>query len=269
MATETKKPSLRYPLESVPDYMILTPSRYSNRQKFEASGPPAGPPIILPIPELPGLVSSQSYGQLSGALNNLIAGGLATAYDEIQDGGKNFDVSAVAERLKENANNATGPVLRELAAGAAGGLVGINGPQFQSFASGQISNPQIELLYGGPSLRSYAMQWSFSPKSEAEAVAVYEIVKSLKQQHLPTKLKGDKTGMLRVPNVFDIRLFVDGKPAEYYQKFFTCAMVSMSVKQDNSGSHITLPNGSPCVSTLQCSFKEIRPCFSDDFSDNI
>lgn len=268
---------LRYPLETIPDYMILTPSRYKNRLDFKASGPAAGPPIILPIPELPGMRSSQSYGQLSGALNNLLAGGLGLAYDEINNsvssgGDASAKISEIADRLKQNATNATGPVLRELAAGVAGSIVNISAQNLQAFATGQVSSPQTELLYGGPTLRSYAMQWTFAPKSEAEAIAVYKIIQSLKQQHSATALKGNgrsTAGMLRVPNVFDIKIMIGGKEAEFYQKFFTCAMESISVQQDNTGSHITLPNGAPAVSSMSITMRELRPLYSGDFEENI
>lgn len=284
--TTKAKPPLRYPLETPEDYLILTAHEFARRgegRRTENGGfgaadarGPSKATITLPIPDLPNMVSSQKYGALSGALNNAIATGLGAAYHTIKEevaggsgGGRSID--SIKQDLLSQANQA-GPVIAEVAAGVAGGIVGINAAQFQTLADGQISNPGISLLYAGPSLRSYSMNWSFAPKSAAEAYQVYEIVRTMKQLHLPSGggPRSERSGgMLKVPHIWEIEMFVKGKRAEKYQQFFTCALETLSVKQDSSGSHITLPDGSPVISSISTVWKEMAITTSEDFEENI
>lgn len=269
---------LRYPQEAVEDTLVIHISRYKPRTKRgdtnlgqgiigdPAYRDPAIATIKLPVPDLPNMVSQQKYGQISGAFNNVLATGLAQAYDAIADGrADNIDVNSIAATVRAQASDAGGPVLRELTAAVAGNLVGITGPMFQSLASGEISNPNIELLYNGPTLRSYSMNWTFAPKSAEEAENVYEIFRVMKQAHLPSK----NGGMLKVPHIFDMEVRLGEGSNKYYQKFFSSALEAISIKQDSSGSHITLPNGAPVISQMSCVFKEIRVTTAEDFEDNI
>ena len=75
--------------------------------------------------------------------------------------------------------------------------------------------------------------------------------------------------MLTVPNLFKIDLYVDRKKAEFYQKYFKCALESISVKQDSAGQHITLPSGEPVISSMSLVFREIKITTAEDFENNI
>ena len=277
----------RYPLEvcgSQKDYMVIQSFDYEARGNAaagestnlnEGANPPGNLLVKLPIPDLPNLISKQKYGQLEGALNNAIATGLGSAYAEVdeslrQGGTGNIDVGGIAERLRSqiDAQGGGGPIVREFAAGLAGGLIGTNGPMFQSLATGEITNPQIELLYAGPTLRTYSMNWSFAPKSQDEAVAVYEIVRELKKAHLPS-IAGANKGMLKVPQYFTLKMFVDAKEAEFYQKFAPCFLEAISIKQNSNGNHITLPNNPPAASSISLVWREIKILTADNFENNI
>lgn len=269
---------LRYPMEALEDFLSITIHEYRARTSRpgidlgkgnlgDFLGPPVGT-IVLPIPELPNLTSQQKYGNISGAFNNVLATGLGEAYDAIADsveGGGQIDVGGIAARVKEQAQNAGGPVLKELTAAVAGNIVGITGPMFQSMASGEISNPNIELLYNGPTLRSFSMSWSFAPKSSVEAAEVFEIFRLMKKSHLPQK----NGGMLKVPHLFQIKVITNGKEARHYQKFFPAALEAISIKQDSAGAHITLPEGQPVISQMSCVWKELRVLTADDYQDVI
>jgi hypothetical protein len=275
----------KYPLqvESMTDYIRIRSFDYQARGKTDPGrGPslnrgangPSNLSITLPIPELPNMISRQKYGAISGALNNALATGLGSAYAEIdaavsRDGVDGIDVGTIAERLRNQIEGQGGgsPIIREQAARLAGALSGITGSQFQSLATGEITNPNIELLYTGPTLRSFSMNWTFAPKSRDEAEQCYEIVRALKRAHLPSGAGG--AGMLKVPEYFLIDIYVDNKISKYYQKFQPCFLEGISVKQDSNGNHMTLPNGEPCVSSLSLVFKELRIITREDHEDSI
>lgn len=274
----------QYPLETPRDYMMLKVIPYTPRSERNPTSidiqreiPTGEAPYIdlfrLPFPDLPQMISQQKYGTISGALNNALASGLGNAYaaiDSAVTAGTTdaIDVGGIAERLKAQAQ--MGPVAREIAANAAilaSGIVGLNAGMFQTLSTGEITNPNIELLYSGPSLRSYSFNFTFAPKSDTEALACYEIVRQLKRHHLPSTNGG--SGMLKVPNLFMIDLYVNGELAKFYQKYFKCALESISVKQDSAGQHITLPKGEPIISSMSLVFREIEITTREMFEDNI
>lgn len=261
--------SLRYPAEFNPDFFTISFRDYKGGRN-PGSGPATN--IVLPVPDLPNIVSEQKYGQMSGAFNNLLASGLREAYTAIDAAATNntdVNIESIQQTLTEQVTGAggSGPILRELAAQAAGSAVGLNGTQFQSFANGEVSNPQILLLYAGPTLRSYSFSWTLAPKSAAEAESVFQIIRTLKQAHLPSKTAGP--GMLKVPKIFQLGMYVNGSEGRYYQKFFPSFMTAISVKQNSNGNHWTLPGGEPVLTTLQCVFKEAEIRTAEDFESNI
>ena len=275
--------SFRYPSEVLQDFITITASDYvsssgrgnvvslvDNRVRNYVPGPSVGSVIILPIPDLPNMASQQKFGPMSGALNTVLAGGLAEAYNNISEAvdagnASGVDVGGIAQRLSAQFAQQGGPVAREVASAMAGAVVGVNGAQFQTLASGEITNPNIELLYSGPSLRSYSMSWTLAPKSKKEALNVYNIINQLKRFHLPS-LNG---GMLTVPKVFKLQTHIQGKPSKQYQIYKPCVLEAFSVKQDATGQHMTLPDGAPVVTSMSCVFKEINITTSEDFRDNI
>ena len=272
---------LTYPHDLAQDYVRIHISEYRSRsQTRNRSGADqrmvGGPPLAiikLPVPDLPNMVSQQKYGQISGALNNLLASGLGEAYNEIDNAvstGQQPDqgrIGAIADRLRQQATNQGGPVIRELAGAAAGAIAGITGPQFQTLAQGQISNPGIELLYGGPTLRSFTMNWTLAPKDANEAETVREIIRVLKYHHLPS---GTVTGgMLKVPDVFEVSVHINGTDGRHYQKYFMASLEALSVKQNSAGQHLTLPGGEPVVTTISCVWKEIEITTRESFVHDI
>jgi hypothetical protein len=275
--------TLKYPSEVLQDFITIQASDYVSRrgQRIPETspgnsignyvpGPPAGPAIILPLPDLPNMASQQKYGPMSGALNAVLAGGLSEAYNAISDAvtagnADAVDVGGIAGRLAAQFSQQGGPVAKEVASAMAGAVVGVNGAQFQTLASGEITNPNIELLYSGPSLRSYSMSWTLAPKNQTEANNVYQIIRQMKRNHLPTKT----SGMLRVPKVFKLTTHIQGKPSKTYQMYKPCVLEAFSVKQDATGQHMTLPDGSPVVTSISCVWKEINITTSEDFEYNL
>ena len=266
--------NVKYPQEALPDYMILTAHTYTprnDRVAREVLGP-AVATIRLPIPDLPTMVSSQKYGPISGALNDALFTALGQGYEAIDTAATSgntagVDVESIAQQLQERVKGQVGPVLREMAAGAAGSLMGINSIQFQSGATGQFSNPQIELLYAGPTLRAFPFSWTLAPKSETEAASVKEIIRRFKYHSLPQGNAG--AGMLKTPDVWSLKFYVQDRESPAYQKIFTCALESVSVKQNAAGSHLTTTDGQPLVTTISTTFKEIKIRTTADYETDI
>ena len=270
-ATTREGQVYRYPREYNPDHMVLSAHKYRPRGRGRSPDQDAAESaplcsIILPIPGLPTVSSSQSYGEMRGALNSAMAGALAAGYNIVGDRINNINggVDSAAEALKNSLMGGGGAVVAEEAARIAASLSGISNPYaFQALADGEITNPLVELLYNGPSLRQYGFNWTFSPKNQEESQLILDIVNKIKFHHLPEK----RGGMLKVPDVWKISIQIQGEESKFYQKFFTAALAGVSYTQDSGGNHITTPDGAPVASSLQLSFKEIKTITRDDYAD--
>jgi hypothetical protein len=268
---------LRYPQELPDDFFTITAHEYSSRIRGGSggSGSRAGAPIghiILPMPDLPNLLSTQQYGEIRGAARNLLASGLGIFYDQgdralTAGSTAGLNTGDIANQVTELTQGAKGPVLREIAAGAMGAMVNLSATQFQAMATGEVTNPQVELLYKGPQLRSFTLNFTMAPKNSTEAESVFEIIKFLKQNHLPKGPGRDQPGMLKIPKIFKCKAVVQGK--DHYQHYFEAVLEGMSVKQNSAGTHITLPGGEPVVTQMSLAFKEIFVTTADDFESNI
>ena len=93
------------------------------------------------------------------------------------------------ERFKSTFNSAKGKgggALRQIGVQAAAGIAGVSDPnQLLALSRGQIYNPNVELLYKGPKIRSFSFNYSFVPKSAQEAAAVNAIIKEFRTWSAP------------------------------------------------------------------------------------
>ena len=109
------------------------------------------------------------------------------------------DVSVDAAKGLFNAKIATGVV------GAFGGNVTVN--QLLARQSGQIFNPNMELLFNGPTLRNFRFSFKMTPRSPEEAEQCRLIIRSFKMNMAPkvTSGRGTQSLFLNTPNVFELR----------------------------------------------------------------
>lgn len=270
---------LKYPEELPPDYMLISAHEFASRPSgrrvstFDSmtnlSVAPAIGTIRLPIPELAPMDSPQKYGEMSGAFNNALATAIGEAYNGSlgPDGDiSNIDVGGIASRLRAQVSSSADATGRELAAGfASKALTNVSGSMLQAMSTGEITNPNIELLYDGPSLRSFSYTWTMSPKNPGEVRSIYEIIKFVKQNYLPEA----NGGMLRVPSVWMVKIMQQGGESKWYQKHYTAAMTNFIVKQNSNGPHMTMPDGSPVMTQMTMNFKEVNIRTANDYRNNI
>jgi len=100
---------------------------------------------------------------------------------------------------------------------------------------GIVPNSNLELLFQGPTLRSFGFNWRMSPRSKKEATNVKRIIRMFKQGSAPRKLNsqsgaGAASLFLGTPNVFKLSYKTAGnKEISGLNKFKICALVNMNV----------------------------------------
>jgi hypothetical protein len=265
---------LKYPLERTDgqDYCKITQYKYKpnefklgpatrpNQRMTEVKGT-----VILPIP--PGLVDSNSSNWQGHTMNQLQSMVGQGAMDVMNSGTPLAEagetMAAAVETAKTNS-----PAYQEMVkAWAMGGIpgLGMNTSQALARGKGAIINPNEELLFQGPAMRSMDYGWRLTPRFQQEATMVQKIIRFFKQGSAAQVSSGGGL-FLVTPNVFHVQ-FYDGKGKEhpFIGKRKKAALASMSVNYVPDGTYMTLPNSSMTAYDIGLSFMELEPILEDDY----
>ena len=151
-----------------------------------------------------------------------------------------------------------------LAAYFAGQAVGNNA--LVTRASGQVINPNLELLFTGPNLRAFNFNFTLTPRDAEEAGIVRSIVRAMKRNMTPQR--SSEALFLRTPRIFELEYIFGDTNGEhpFMNKFKPCACTSFSVNYTPDGSYMTY-RGTPSMTSYQISmsFGEIEPIYADEY----
>ena len=155
------------------------------------------------------------------------------------------------------------------AVGALGGNV--SAAQLMARQTGQIFNPNMELLFNGPTLRSFNFSFKMTPRSPEEARECKNIIRSFKLNMAPktkgTASVGGSGIFLKTPNVFEIRYKKGNSEHPFLHKFKQCFLTNVSVNYTGEGVYATYDDASPISIQLDLSFKELEPIYDVDYDD--
>ena len=266
----------RYPLDldtSKQDTLKITAFERTTRdmdsgtQAKRKLGTPRGT-IILPINgQIAADRTNVDYDENS---LNFIQGAIASnVFSEISD--KNAKKAAedspfgdVFEKLnisKEEINAQIGAFAATKALNSLGG-----GQNFNSIASrlnGTILNPNMELLFKSPSLRSFSFQYLFLPRSRPEANQVMGIIRTLKLNMVP---RVKPSFFLGSPNVFQLEYMKGGSQHPFLNKFKVCALRTFDVQYAPLGTYATFPDGVMQAYRVNMQFTELDPVYDEDYN---
>ena len=198
-------------------------------------------------------------------------GGIFNRIEEAKDGalgamGKALEASNVdvnTARQLFNAKIATGVV------GAFGGNVSVN--QLLARQSGQIFNPNMELLFNGPTLRNFRFSFKMTPRSPEEAEQCKLIIRTFKMNMAPkvTNGRGEQSLFLNTPNVFELRYKSGAANHPFLHRFKQCFLTDISVNYTGEGVYATYENREPVSMIMDLTFKELEPIYDQDYFDDI
>tara|TARA_B100000945_G_scaffold86931_1_gene67591 strand:- start:883 stop:2442 length:1560 start_codon:yes stop_codon:yes gene_type:complete len=187
------------------------------------------------------------------------------------------DLSGRTERSGENIS--AGDVLSATLARSVLGTIGINVDvdQFITRQTGAAINPNLELLFGGPQLRSFSFNFNFAPNSSVEAKEVREIQRWFRQGMLPSRRRASQTSgsalFLASPNVFRICYKNKNRRIKGLNIIKICALTSCQIDFTPDGTYQSYDDvdgvSMPVRSTMGITFTELTPVFKDDYSPKV
>ncbi len=235
--------------------------------------------ILLPIPSNVADTNNVQYD--SSTLNGLAAAGVESAENVMtMDISKNIFqqipgiVNTAKTRVMTGVGNeaAAQNVVSKFLASKAVNIFGGNVTTSQLLArgSGEILNPNMELLFGGPTLRNFRFSFKLTPRNPKEAEQVKLIIRAFKRNMAPQAEGGtldSGTFFLKTPNVFSLRYRTGRKNHPFLHRFKQCFLTDMATTYTGEGVHATYDDGTPVSMQLDLSFKELQPIYDIDYDE--
>ena len=261
-------------------------SRSINSYKSYASNPREGfrrngskqplGTILLPIPS--NIQDGNSVNYTDDSMNSLIGAGLGSIEGIMKGVGTELsegDFAGAGRVFMEQAKGglkASGinldiaqDVATKYFASQAINLFGANVSINQLLAreGGQVLNPNMELLFNGPSLRNFNFTFKIMPRSADEAEEVKQIIRFFKKG---MSAKAGAGGLfLKTPNVFELRYRKGTGEHPFLNKFKQCFMENISVNYTGDGVYTTYEGGEPVSMEMTLAFKELAPIYDVDY----
>lgn len=222
--------------------------------------------ITLPIPA--GINDSNSVDWQSDTLNVLQEKFGAFAQQFVSGGpdAAASEANKISQSLSEFAKS--GDAQKGIG-GFVSGLA-VNSSKFQQRSTGTIFNNNLELLFNGPSLRSFSFTFKLSPRNQPEAKNVMKIIRFFKQA---MSVKRSQTSLLlKTPHTFAISYLTSNKQHPYLNKFKECALTGFNVDYTPEGQYMTYmsegPDGRSMISyQISLTFQELEPIFDDEYGN--
>ena len=225
-------------------------------------GGAGGAVVYLPIPG--GLSESTSVSYKESSLNALQLEGSKAISNFVQGKGKDTGLAGKIGEM-QGAFDANENTLKELiGAGAAAAALQLNTNELLARQDGSILNPNMELLFNSPQLRSFGFSFKLSPRSSTEGKRILEIIRYFKQAMVPKKTQ--ESFFLKSPNTFKVEYVHKGKGNHPgLNKYKECALVQCQVNYTPEGTYNTFIDGVMHSYEMTLQFRELDPIFDTDY----
>ena len=171
---------------------------------------------------------------------------------------------SAAGQAAQNVAGAFGDNKKALAAVIAGMAAG--GQDLLTRTTGAIANPNMELWFDGPELRTFSFQFLLAPRSQEEAKTLIQILRFFKQGMAPIRTKSRL--FLKSPHTFQLSYRNSkGQDHKYLNKFKECALANFGVNYTPNGNYSTYEDGVMTAYQMTMTYRELNPIYNDDYGD--
>jgi hypothetical protein len=240
--------------------------------------------LVLPMPNDISESNVTAWGSDSlSSLTALVGQTALKSADKIT----NFDIEGLKTTLGETGlkiftegEGANETIKQLLAINAAAAItkkfgININPEAFRSRITGTAINPNLELLFQGPKLRSFGFQFKMTPRDDDEARNIRYILKFFKKGMAPKRNFTDQEAsyFLGAPNVFDLSFKSDDNiELNSIGKIKTCALQQFTVNYTPDGFYAAFKDSraggsQPIAVVMQLAFTELTPLYNDNYEE--
>jgi hypothetical protein len=221
----------------------------------------------IQLPMQPSLSESNAVSWTNDTIND-IQRGFANLSSGVQKFMGTDDKDAITTAIGDGAAQIRGLLAsdttrKRIVAFFAGQAVGAN---LMQRATGSIINPNLELMFTGPGLRSFNFTFRLTPREQKESEVIRKIIRAFKRNS--SVQKDTVSAFLKSPRIFKLEyIYKEGGQHPYLNKFKPCALTNFAVNYTPDGSYMVFNDtGSLTAYDIQLSFTEIVPVYADDYN---
>ena len=243
------------------DMLEYRPSKFEDRPAVDTASIIGS--VFLAVPG--GIQDQSNANWTAESMDPMQKAAAKAAFNIIGEGEQGVNQAiADAKSAFENGGGEMKQMVQGIFAGKAAGV----GNQVFQRGMGQIMNPNMELLFNGPSVRQFSFNFLLAPRSKTEQDEVVNIIRFFKQGMSPTK--SEQNMFLKSPNTFRLR-YIHRKSGEdsehkFLTKFKECALTSTGVNYTPNNNYATFPDGGMVAYQLALTFQELEPIFNNDYA---
>ena len=289
----TSSEYMRYPEGRIPnlgyDYIQITaykyepvgvPKKYNDQtRKGAESRLYKNPGDTIQFPMIGSISETNAVNWTDDTVNEIYNIAAGIAYQSINTSGNPLEAlgKAGAEVISSVRDMvATEETKKAIVAYFAGQAANV--PNILQRAEGKMINNNLELLFNGPSLRSFNFSFQLRPRTKSEASLIRAIIRSLKKNSAP--VRSPDFMFLETPKIFRIQYIYNTGERDladdaaalsndtehpYMNKIKPCALTGLNVNYTPEGSYMTYEDGGSMTGyDLNLTFKEIEPIYADD-----
>ena len=243
----------------------------SSRSRFPAAREVVGLNGIILLPMPSNIVDANTVNYSEDTLDSVTALAGGVALNAMKTDFSNNFLTDIESRIRAAVSGSTvtpgdlkSIYLGNLAAQAAGiaGIGNITLNQILARGQGEIVNPNMEMLFNGPTIRNFRFSFKMTPREENEAKQIRRIIRSLKQHMAPQ----DAGTFLATPNFFELRYRKGNTDHPFLHRFKQCVLSDMSVNYTGENVYATYSDGSPVSYIMDLTFKELEPIYAQDYA---
>lgn len=259
--------TLAYPID------IDTSQDYLQINKYKYSAPAGGQgtrgsqysgTLILPMPK----VSDSNGAEWGESKLNVFQsaavgalGGILRTTGITEQGSKESNPFTSLSNLGENV--AGGAAIGGAMAGATlASALGnnISADELLARTTGNIANPNAELLFRGPDLRQFTFSFLMVARNKDEGANIRRIIKFLKDGVVPKKLNN---ALLGTPDIFELK-YNTKNSNKSVNKFKDMALRRITTDSAPDGMWVAYEDSQPVAVRIQLEFTELQPIYDED-----
>ena len=157
---------------------------------------------------------------------------------------------------------------------AAGANISLN--QALGTVTGTIINPNVELAYEAPKLRTFSLKFKMVPRTKKEAEDIKTICNRFKKSMLPSfggqaifGAIGEAPNLITIPDLCQVSFMHETGLHPYLPKYKLCGITDVNINYTAAGAYATVgEDGAPAATELTISFLESKLVFSQEVKED-
>ena len=219
--------------------------------------------VVLPVPG--NLRDDNKVDFKNGTLNPLeVAAAELGLTALLNPGATGSEVKSLFDRVVSEGGD-----LKSLTAALfTGRAINRTGNEIAARAQGAVVNPNLELLFNGPTLRPFNFQFRLSPRDRGESIEIRKIIRMFKQS---SAVRSSVSNFfLRAPNTYKLQFFEGSSTFSsdhaFLPKIKECALLGFGVNYTPDGTFMSYENSSMVSYDVTFAFQEIDPITNEDYT---